>query len=151
MKSTKVNGLVSLSEALDKVAITPPPPAPPEKPVTPEPIKSKVVANPVRTPINRQAARIIAKPPWWAKLDAALDKPTGPPPTLSWEELKAARRENAELAKEIGKLRQRVRNLERVGKEMYAHIEAKEKEEKALRASLAEHERTINRMLSPLT
>lgn len=144
-------GLVSIAEQLDKVAITPPSPIPIDKPTTPKPIKSKVVSNPVRQPINRQAARIIAKPPWWAKLDAALDKPSGPPPTLSWDELKAARRENAELAKEIGKLRERNRVLQKVGCDMLTHTEALEKENAQLKSWISEHERNIKAMLSPLT
>lgn len=145
-------GLVSFADQLDKVAITPPttaPPAPPE-PKTPQPIRSKVIANPVRQAINRQAARIVAKPPWWAKLDAALDTPSGPPPTLSWDELKAARRENAELAKEIGKLRERNRVLQKVGVEMCDRQYALEQENARLKSWMAEHEQTIKTILSPL-
>lgn len=99
-------GLVSFADQLDKVALTPEP-EPPER--TPAPMKQKVISVASREPINRQAALIIAKPPWWAKLE--FDVPDRPPPVVTIEELRAAHRENAKLARTIETLRKTNRKL----------------------------------------
>jgi len=99
-------GLVSFAEQLDKIALTPEP-EPKER--TPEPMKQKVVSIASREPINKQAALIIAKPPWWAKLE--YDVPDRPAPVVTIEELRSAHQENAELAKIIETLRATNRRL----------------------------------------
>lgn len=101
-----MKGLVSLADQLDKVALTPEP-EPREQ--TPAPMKQKVVSVASRDPINRQAALIIAKPPWWAKLE--YDVPDRPAPVVTIEELRAAHQENAALAKTIEELRKTNRKL----------------------------------------
>ena len=95
-----MKGLVSFADQLDKVALTPEP-EPKER--TPAPMKQKVVSVASREPINRQAALIIAKPPWWAKLE--YDVPDRPTPVVTLEELREAHQENARLAARIEKLR----------------------------------------------
>lgn len=99
-----MKGLLNLGALLDKVALTP---ERPQQPATPPPMKQKVVSRSPRDPINRQAALIIAKPPWWAKLEAGTG-PVGPPPTLSPELLKEARKEIANLQKIICNLRRQL-------------------------------------------
>jgi len=89
-------GLVSFADQLDKVALTPEP-EPRER--TPAPMKQKVTKVPTREPINRQAALLIAKPPWWAKLE--FDVPDRPAPVVTIEELREAHQENGRLAKRI--------------------------------------------------
>lgn len=42
------------------------------EPKTPAPIKTKVASSFPRIPINKQAAMIIARAPYWAKLDPGL-------------------------------------------------------------------------------
>lgn len=95
-------GLVSFADQLDKVALTTE--AEPHPHLrTPAPMKTKVVSVASRDPINRQAALIIAKPPWWAKLE--FDVPDRPAPVVTLEELREAHQENARLAARIEKLR----------------------------------------------
>lgn len=101
-----MKGLVSLADQLDKVALTPEP-EPKER--TPAPMKQKVVSVPTRTPVNREAALIIARPPWWAKLE--YDVPDRPPPVVTIEELRSAHHENAALARTIEELRRTNRKL----------------------------------------
>lgn len=93
-------GLVSFADQLDKVALTPEP-EPKER--TPAPMRTKVVSVASREPVNRQAAMIIAKPPWWAKLE--FDVPDRPPPVVTVEDLREAHLENSRLAKRVEKLR----------------------------------------------
>ena len=103
-----MKGLVSFADQLDKVALTPEAEPPPHQ-RTPAPMKQKVTKVPTREPINRQAALILAKPPWWAKLE--YDVPDRPAPTVTIEELRAAHQENAELARTIETLRKTNRKL----------------------------------------
>lgn len=95
-----MKGLVSLSDKFDGFVVLPEP----KEPTTPPPMKEKVVSVPTRVPINRQAALIIARPPWWAKLE--YDVKDAPAPTINPEVLKAAHQQNAALVRKLERLRE---------------------------------------------
>ncbi len=97
-----MKGLVSIGSALDQFVVLPQP----KEPTTPPPMKAKVVAVPTREPINRQAALLIARPPWWAKLQYDVQSP--PPAGVNPELLRAAREEIANLQKIICNLRKQI-------------------------------------------
>jgi len=105
-----MKGLQNLGALLDKVAITP---DPKPKIVTPVPMRTKVISRASRVPINRQAALIVAKPPWWGKLQEDLFNPAKPPPVVTVEQLKEAYRQNALLAERIAKYRSSHQELTR--------------------------------------
>lgn len=126
-------GLVSFADQLDKVALTPEPEPPPSQ-RTPPPMRTKVVSVASREPVNKQAALILARPPWWAKLE--YDVPNRPPPTASMEELRTARAVNATLSDRICRLRQQNQSLAESLAETRSKLAFERKERQRLEQTL---------------
>lgn len=132
-------GINNLSDLLKDVKIEPAhKPSIPNPTQTPKPEKTKVAKNPVRIPVNKQTALLVAPVRCWAS------QPIPDPPERKVDpkafaqvqaDLKTERNDHAETRDELGRERQKVAELRRLIKDLDSkimHLEAKVKEQQGI-------------------
>lgn len=84
------------------------------EPKTPPPMRQQVTSKTPRVPINKQSAMIIARAPYWAKLDPSLHPSSIqlPPEPKQDRELIEARQQIAKLSERVARLKEINRQLE---------------------------------------
>ena len=107
---------------------------------TPSPLRTKVVSNPVRVPVNRQALRVMLPAPWWSKpLPPEEDlskKETVDKIVARFEEMRGLLVDEREVTSSQSKL---IANLR-------AQLRAKNPEAKKFLDSLQEKDNRINEL-----
>lgn len=144
---SQTRGMVTVADILGRVDLAKVlPPSPVAKPVqtnlppvtrTPAPVRSKVMANPVRVPIDRRSALFIAPNRDWTTQPPPDAKPDVPKLIRELAEtraqLKEARNELGEMAAKLGNAKEVARSFrEQLGAAQKQIASAKEMEQLAL-------------------
>jgi septal ring factor EnvC (AmiA/AmiB activator) len=85
------------------------------EPKTPPPMRQQVTSKTPRVPINKQAAMIVARAPYWAKLDPSLHPASVKLPVVEPKQDRAlieARQQIAKLSERVARLKETNRQLE---------------------------------------